>query len=82
MIVPPPNPHKEAVLRCQDRELPCLFIHKPSNPYCPYCVRAKMRGSPHRPCMERPTRFGDVVAGDFLTVQEDHVWASAGGIML
>ena len=32
-IVPPPKPHKEALLRKAAKELPHLLIHKPANPY-------------------------------------------------
>ena len=36
-IVPPPKPHKDAVLRKAAKELPHLLIHKPHNPYCEVC---------------------------------------------
>ena len=42
-IVPPPRPHKEALLRKAAKEAPHLLIHKPFNPYCEVCNQAKLR---------------------------------------
>ena len=47
-IVPPPKPHKEALMRKAAKSLPHLLIHKPHNPYCEICNQAKLRESPHR----------------------------------
>ena len=67
-IVPPPNPHKEALLRKQAKELPHLLIHKPANPYCEICNRAKVRERPskHGATDHGAEKFGDYVTADFI----------------
>ena len=82
-IVPPPKPHKEALLRKAATEVPHILFHRPFNPYCRICNEAKLREAPHRKGVSEPehqaTKFGDLATGDFVDGGKDDDLRGVGG---
>ena len=72
-------------MRKPAKELSHSLIRKPRRPYCDCCARAQPRETPHRrnfEVTEVATEFGDVIAGDFLTAQDDHVRSVGTGVKI
>ena len=73
-FLPPPGTDLKQVAR----SIAHLTTHRPKNPHCPVCARAKMTKSHAKksniPPEDRPTEFGDHVTGDHLFEKKKHAW--------